>query len=226
MNVNANSVWSDCLKFIKDNIQPQAYKTWFEPIKAVKLADKVLSIEVPSKFFYEWLEEHYVKILKVALQKTLGDDAKLVYIIKMENTFGNSQAFTEKIPSSNSSSILTQNATTPINRSVPELKNPFVIPGIKNVKVESQLNPNYTFENFLEGDSNRLARNAGIAVANKPGGTSFNPFLVFGGVGLGKTHLANAIGIDIKKRYPEKTVLYTTAEKFTQQYIEAVKKNN
>ena len=84
----------------------------------------------------------------------------------MENTFGNSQAFTEKIPSSNSSSILTQNATTPINRSVPELKNPFVIPGIKNVKVESQLNPNYTFENFLEGDSNRLARNAGIAVAN------------------------------------------------------------
>ena len=226
MNVNANTVWSDCLKFIKDNIQPQAYKTWFEPIKAVKLADKVLSIEVPSKFFYEWLEEHYVKILKVALQKTLGDDAKLVYIIKMENTFGNSQPFTEKIPSSNSSSILTQNATTPINRSVPELKNPFVIPGIKNVKVESQLNPNYAFENFLEGDSNRLARNAGIAVANKPGGTSFNPFLIFGGVGLGKTHLANAIGIDIKKRYPEKTVLYTTAEKFTQQYIESVKKNN
>ena len=226
MNVSANSVWSDCLKFIKDNIQPQAYKTWFEPIKAIKLADKVLSIGVPSKFFYEWLEEHYVKILKVALQKTLGDDAKLVYIIKMENTFGNSQPFTEKIPSSNSSSILTQNATTPINRSVPELKNPFVIPGIKNVKVESQLNPNYTFENFLEGDSNRLARNAGIAVGNKPGGTSFNPFLIFGGVGLGKTHLANAIGIDIKKRYPEKTVLYTTAEKFTQQYIEAVKKNN
>ena len=93
MNVNANSVWSDCLKFIKDNIQPQAYKTWFEPIKAIKLADKVLSIEVPSKFFYEWLEEHYVKILKVALQKTLGEDAKLVYIIKMENTFGNSQPF-------------------------------------------------------------------------------------------------------------------------------------
>jgi len=225
MNVNANSVWSDCLKFIKDNIQPQAYKTWFEPIKAIKLADKVLSIEVPSKFFYEWLEEHYVKILKVALQKTLGDDAKLVYIIKMENTFGNSQAFTEKIPSSNSSSILTQNATTPINRSVPELKNPFVIPGIKNVKVESQLNPNYTFENFLEGDSNRLARSAGIAVSNKPGGTSFNPLLIYGGVGLGKTHLAHAIGVDIKQKYPDKTVLYISAEKFTQQYVDSVKKN-
>ena len=210
MNVTADSVWSNCLKFIKDNIQPQAFKTWFEPIKAIKLADNVLSIEVPSKFFYEWLEEHYVKILKVSLQKSLGDEANLVYVIKMENTFGNSQPFTEKIPSSNTSSILAQSTSAPINRNIPELKNPFIIPGIKNVKVESQLNPNYTFENFLEGDSNRLARNAGIAVSNKPGGTSFNPFLIFGGVGLGKTHLANAIGIEIKKKYPEKTVLYTT----------------
>ena len=96
MNITASSVWSKCLKFIKDNIQPQAYKTWFEPIKAVKLADDVLSVEVPSKFFYEWLEEHYVKILQVALQKTLGDNAKLVYVIKMQNTYGNNQPFTEK----------------------------------------------------------------------------------------------------------------------------------
>ena len=226
MNVTADSVWSKCLKFIKDNIQPQAYKTWFEPIKAVKLEDDVLSIEVPSKFFYEWLEEHYVKLLKVALQKTLSENAKLVYVIKMQNTYGNNQPFTEKIPSSGAADIKPQHATRSINKSVPELKNPFVIPGIKNVKIESQLNPNYSFENFLEGDSNRLARNAGMAVANKPGGTSFNPFLVFGGVGLGKTHLANAIGIDVKNKYPEKTVLYTTAEKFTQQYVESVKKNN
>ena len=226
MNLTASSVWSKCLKFIKDNIQSQAYKTWFEPINAVKLDDNVLSVEVPSKFFYEWLEEHYVKILKVALQKTLGENAKLVYVIKMQNTYGNSQPYTEKIPSSGAAEIKTQNATRPLSKNVPELKNPFVIPGIKNVKIESQLNANYSFENFLEGDSNRLARNAGIAVANKPGGTSFNPFLVFGGVGLGKTHLANAIGIDIKTKYPEKTVLYTTAEKFTQQYIESVKKNN
>jgi len=226
MNLTASSVWSKCLKFIKDNIQSQAYKTWFEPIKAVKLDDNVLSVEVPSKFFYEWLEEHYVKILKVALQKTLGENAKLVYVIKMQNTYGNSQPYTEKIPSSGATEIKAQNTTRPLSKSVPELKNPFVIPGIKNVKIESQLNPNYSFENFLEGDSNRLARNAGIAVANKPAGTSFNPFLVFGGVGLGKTHLANAIGIDIKTKYPDKTVLYTTAEKFTQQYIESVKKNN
>jgi chromosomal replication initiator protein len=226
MNNTADSVWKNCLSFIKDNIQPQAYKTWFEPIVAIKLSDLSLSIQVPSKFFYEWLEEHYVKILKVALTKELGDHAKLVYIIKMENTYGNNQPFTEKIPSANRSAIKSQQANIPLKNKNPELKNPFVIPGIRNVKIESQLNPVYSFENFLEGDSNRLARNAGIAVANKPGGTSFNPLLIFGGVGLGKTHLAHAIGVDVKDKYPEKTVLYISAEKFTQQYIESVKKNN
>ncbi|MDN3665447.1 chromosomal replication initiator protein DnaA [Algibacter miyuki] len=226
MSVTAQTVWDNCLKFIKDNIQPQAYKTWFEPILAVKLTDNALSIQVPSKFFYEWLEEHYVKILKVSLTKELGEKAKLVYIIKMENTYGNKQPFTEKIPSSNRSGLKSQNVDIPLNNKSPELRNPFVIPGIRNVKIESQLNPNYSFENFLEGDSNRLARSAGLAVAAKPGGTSFNPLLIFGGVGLGKTHLAHAIGVDIKDKYPEKTVLYISAEKFTQQYIDSVKKNN
>ena len=226
MNNAAQSVWENCLNFIKDNIQPQAYNTWFEPIVAIKLDDHALSVQVPSKFFYEWLEEHYVKILKVALTKELGATAKLVYIIKMENTYGNKQPFTEKIPSSNRSAVYSQRVDIPLKSINPELKNPFVIPGIRNVKIESQLNPTYTFDNFLEGDSNRLARNASIAVANKPGGTSFNPLLIFGGVGLGKTHLAHAIGVDIKDKYPEKTVLYISAEKFTQQYIESVKKNN
>jgi chromosomal replication initiator protein len=226
MSKTAQSVWGNCLEFIKDNIQPQAYKTWFEPIVAVKLSENALSIQVPSKFFYEWLEEHYVKILKVSLTKELGETAKLVYIIKMENTYGNKQPFTERIPSSNRSALKSQDVDIPLNNKSPELRNPFVIPGIRNVKIESQLNPNYSFENFLEGDSNRLARSAGLAVAAKPGGTSFNPLLVFGGVGLGKTHLAHAIGVDIKDKYPEKTVLYISAEKFTQQYIDAVKKNN
>ncbi|MBC8769438.1 chromosomal replication initiator protein DnaA [Arenibacter sp. N53] len=225
MSVTATSVWNHCLGFIKDNIQPQAFKTWFEPIKPVKLSDNALSIQVPSKFFYEWLEEHYVKLLKVALTKELGETAKLVYIIKMENTYGNREPFTEKIPSSNRSHVEPQELDVAIKSKNPELKNPFVIPGIRNIKIESQLNPSYNFDNFLEGDSNRLARSAGMAVANKPGGTSFNPLLVFGGVGLGKTHLAHAIGVEIKDKYPERTVLYISAEKFTQQYIESVKKN-
>jgi len=226
MSQSPSSVWNNCLLFIEDNIQPQAYNTWFKPIIPIKVTDKVLSIQVPSKFFYEWLEEHYIKILKLALTKELGKDARLVYVIKMENTFGNKAPFTEKIPSSNSSSVKSQNVETPFTSFTSELKNPFVIPGIRNLQIESQLNPNYTFENFLEGDSNRLARSAGLAVANKPGGTSFNPLLIYGGVGLGKTHLVHAIGVNIKKRYPDKTVLYISAEKFTQQYIDSVKKNN
>ncbi|GGZ52097.1 MULTISPECIES: chromosomal replication initiator protein DnaA [Mesonia] len=226
MSRTAESVWENCLSFIQDNITPQAYKTWFEPIKAVKLTDNALSIQVPSKFFYEWLEEHYVKLLKVSLTKELGEKAKLVYVIKMENTYGNKQPFTEKIPSSQRSNVSSQEVDVPLKNKSPELKNPFIIPGIRNVKIDSQLNPNYSFDNFLEGDSNRLARSAGLAVSNRPGGTSFNPLLVFGGVGLGKTHLAHAIGVEIKDKYPEKTVLYISAEKFTQQYIESVKKNN
>lgn len=225
MSVTANSVWNNCLAFIQDNIQPQAFKTWFEPIKPIKLQDNALSIQVPSKFFYEWLEEHYVKLLKVALTRELGENAKLVYIIKMENTYGNREPFTERIPSANRGQVSPQEMDVPIQSKNPELKNPFVIPGIRNIKIESQLNPNYNFDNFLEGDSNRLARSAGLAVANKPGGTSFNPLLIFGGVGLGKTHLAHAIGVEIKDKYPERTVLYISAEKFTQQYIESVKKN-
>jgi len=225
MSATANSVWNNCLAFIQDNIQPQAFKTWFEPIKPIKLTDKALSIQVPSKFFYEWLEEHYVKLLKVAMTRELGSNAKLIYVIKMENKYGNKEPFTEQIPSSNRTAVGPQELDVPITSKSPELKNPFVIPGIRNIKIESQLNPNYNFDNFLEGDSNRLARSAGMAVANKPGGTSFNPLLVFGGVGLGKTHLAHAIGVEIKDKYPEKTVLYISAEKFTQQYIESVKKN-
>ena len=225
MNISASSVWDKCLAFIKDNIQPQAYKTWFLPIKPVRLNDNVLSIEVPSKFFYEWLEEHYIKLLKTALQKELGDDARLIYSIRMENTFGSKVAFTENIPSNNKAGLSPQNVEAPINSQISELKNPFVIPGIKNLQIESQLNPSYNFENFLEGDSNRLARSAALAVASKPGGTSFNPLLIFGGVGLGKTHLAHAIGVEIKEKYQDRTVLYIAAEKFTQQYIEAVKKN-
>jgi len=225
MSQSPSSVWNNCLAFVKDNIQPQAYKTWFEPIIPVKLSDNVLSIQVPSKFFYEWLEEHYVKILRIALSKELGSNARLVYVIKMENTYGNKAPFTESIPSSSSNSIKTQSIESPFSSFASDLKNPFVIPGIKNLQIESQLNANYTFENFLEGDSNRLARSAGIAVSNKPGGTSFNPLLIYGGVGLGKTHLAHAIGVDIKHKYPEKTVLYISAEKFTQQYVDSVKKN-
>ena len=87
------------------------------------------------------------------------------------------------------------------------IRNPFIIPGIAHLNVESQLNPNYSFDNFVEGDCNRLARSAGFAVSNNPGGTSFNPLLVYGGVGLGKTHLAHAIGIEVKNKFPNNLII-------------------
>ncbi len=225
MTNTAASTWNKCLSFIDDNIKPQAYKTWFEPIVPVKLAGNALTIQVPSKFFYEWLEEHYIKILRVALTKELGKDAKLIYDVKMENSYSSKKPHTVKFPSSNRKPLNSQGITIPLDIDKRELRNPFIIPGIQKVKIESQLNPNYNFENFIEGESNRLARSASIAVANKPGGTSFNPLLIYGGVGLGKTHLAHAIGVSVKDKYPDKTVLYISSELFIQQYIDSVKGN-
>ncbi|MCR9154134.1 MAG: chromosomal replication initiator protein DnaA [Bacteroidetes bacterium] len=226
MELTAKTVWDNCLSYIKDNISAQSYKTWFLPIKPLKLKDNVLSIQVPSKFFYEWIEENYIKLLKSAITRELGDDAKLVYSIVMENTYGNTKPYTVKIPSSNRGSIKNPKVSMPMELGENGVKNPFIISGLRKVHVESQLNPNYAFDNFVEGDCNRLARSAGYAVSKKPGGTSFNPLLLYGGNGLGKTHLAHAIGIEIKDLYPEKTVLYVSAEKFQQQFIESIRTNN
>jgi len=226
MERTAKTVWEGCLSFIKDNINEQSYKTWFLPIKPLKLQDQVLSIQVPSKFFYEWLEEHYIRLLKAAVGRELGPEAKLVYSIVMENTYDNQEPSSIKIPSSQRPPIVNPKVSMPIEIGGSNgLRNPFIIPGLRKVNVESQLNPNYTFDNFIEGDCNRLARSAGFAVAGKPGGTSFNPLLIYGGVGLGKTHLAHAIGIEVKDRYPDKTVLYVSAEKFTSQFIESIRNN-
>ncbi len=219
-------MWDKCLSFIKDNIAEDAYNTWFVPIRPGKLNNNVLTIQVPSKFFYEWLEEHYIKILKSALQKELGSDAKLVYSILMDQKSEGREPFTVRIPSSNKEKPKPQEVEAPVNLQAGKMMNPFIIPGLQKLKIDSQLNHNYTFNNYVEGESNRLARAAGRAIAKRPGGTSFNPLFIYGGVGLGKTHLVHAIGLEVKEIHPEKTVLYVSTEKFTQQFIEAVKNNN
>lgn len=223
---SCEKVWEKCLQIIKDNVSLQSYKTWFEPIKPVKLSGSILTIQVPSQFFYEWLEEHYITLLKKIIKKELGQDGRLEYSIVMENSFNNTKPYTVKIPTTNKKEIKNPMVSMPLDIGNNTIKNPFVIPGLKKINVDSQLNPNYSFENFVEGDCNRLARSAGFAVANKPGGTAFNPLLIYGGVGLGKTHLAHAIGIEIKKNFPNKTVLYVSSEKFTHQFIDAVKNNS
>jgi len=217
-------LWTKFLTVIKDNISPQSFKTWFVPIKPMRLEDKVLTIQVPSQFFYEWLEEHYVSLMKKTLEKELGPGAKLEYNIIVDNsgTKGGKVPYTINVSTSNSVKNNHNEMTMPMNVSG-NIRNPFIIPGLKKVNVPSQLNPKYTFENFLEGDCNRLARSAGYAVANKPGGTAFNPLMIYGGVGLGKTHLAHAIGNRIKEISNTKTVLYVQADKFINQFVDSCK---
>jgi chromosomal replication initiator protein len=219
-------IWQNCLDIIKDNVNQQSYKTWFEPIRPVKLNGSVLTIQVPSQFFYEWLEEHYIDLLKKTINKELGPEGRLEYSIIMENNYRNANPYTVNIPAVSHKSLKNPAVSMPIDLNSNSIKNPFILPGLKKMNVESQLNPNYSFDNLVEGDCNRLARSAGFAVANKPGGTAFNPLLIYGNVGLGKTHLANAIGIEIKKNFPNKTVLYVQAEKFITQFVDAVKNNS
>lgn len=204
-------VWNSCLEVFRKNIPPQSFKTWFLPIKPVKLQNNVLTIQVPNKFFFEWIEEHYVDILKAAVTKEIGPLARLEYNILVDQT--------KNKPS------VTKNSGTDDLSGQPPVLNPFVIPGLKRIKVESQLNSQYTFENFVEGESNKFPRSAGLAIVKKPGGTAFNPLIIYGDVGLGKTHLAQAIGNAITAEHESRQVLYVTTEKFTNQVIQAIKSN-
>jgi len=228
MNPDSRTAWDECLKIIKERIGEQTYRTWFEPIEPVKLEDAVLTIQVPSQFFYEWLEEHYVHVLKLALSSVLGPSGKLEYLVVVDKGSNGGPPYTVKYPNKNSPVHVTNrnhgNGNVSTSTSV-DFKSPFQVDIVEAYQRDSQLNPNYLFDNFIEGDCNRLARSAGSAVANKPGITSFNPLLIYGGVGLGKTHLGHAIGNSIKARFSDKFILYVSSEKFINQFIKAVQNN-
>jgi chromosomal replication initiator protein len=220
-------VWNRCLKVIKDNVPSISFRTWFEPIVPVKLENNILTIQVPSPFFYEYLEEQYIDILRKVLRKELGYEAKLEYSVVMENNGqSNSKPYTVKLPARNQREIKNRPVSVPIDADGTTIKNPFIIPGLKKLNIDPQLNSEYSFANFIEGDCNRLARSASYAVANNPGGTAFNPLLIYGDSGLGKTHLAQAIGIQVKEKFPEKTVLYVNATKFQTQFVDSIRNNN
>ena len=226
MNNEYKSAWEKCLNVIKDNVPSSSFKTWFEPIEPVKLENKVLTIQVPSAFFYEYLEEQFIDILRKTLRMVIGNGAKLEYNVVMENK-NNSQPYTVSYPTNNNNKIQNKPLTVPLKSDEkPSIKNPFIIPGIQKLQIDPQLKADNTFENFVEGDCNRLARSAGFAVAQNPGGTAFNPLMIYGNSGLGKTHLAQAIGIEVKERFPDKVVLYVNANKFQTQFTEATRNNN
>ncbi|MDR0419430.1 MAG: ATP-binding protein, partial [Prevotellaceae bacterium] len=212
-------VWSNCLKVIKDNVAEESYKALFEKIVPLRLEGATLILQVPSHFIYEYLEEHYLDLLRKTIRKELGSNAKLEYSVMVAGT--------------SSRPMPQQDSTIPKNKPVPfpvpsdrQIKfNPFVMPGLRDLEIDPQLNPKYAFENYIEGECNRLARSAGLAIAQSPGNTAFNPLFVHGNTGLGKTHLAQAIGLETKKLHPEKVVLYVSANKFQEQYVSAVQKN-
>ncbi len=220
------SVWEKCLNIIKDNVPSSSYKTWFEPIEPVKLENQVLTIQVPSAFFYEYLEEQFIDILRKTLRMVIGNGAKLEYNVVMGNK-NSAQPYTVSYPTNNNTKIQNRPLTIPLKSDEkPSIRNPFIIPGIQKLQIDPQLKSDNTFENFVEGDCNRLARSAGFAVAQNPGGTAFNPLMIYGNSGLGKTHLAQAIGIEVKERFPDKVVLYVNANKFQTQFTEATRNNN
>ncbi|HUW05792.1 MAG TPA: chromosomal replication initiator protein DnaA [Williamwhitmania sp.] len=223
-----SEVWRDCLKIIRDNVPAASFKTWFEPIVPLKIENKVLTIQVPSPFFYEYLEEQYIDILRRTIRKELGVDAKLEYSVVMDNSAmvaGAQFPTTVKFPTQSKGDLKNRPISVSMSSSENQIKNPFIIPGLKKLQIDPQLNSDNSFTNFVEGECNRLARSAGLAVANNPGKTAFNPLFIYGSSGLGKTHLAHAIGIEVKEQYPEKVVLYVSAVHFQNQFVDAIKNN-
>jgi len=209
------AVWNNCLSVIRQHTTDKNFETWFKPVHPLSLEDDILTIQVPSQFFYEWLEEHYVHVLKKAILSELGPSGRLEYSIIVDKGNEKSGSLSFNIPAkkiANFKNDFLNKAEVPHNILINE-----------SAKYRSNLNPNYTFDNFIEGDCNRLARSAGIAVGNKPGTTSFNPLTIYGGVGLGKTHLVQAIGNKIASDNPSKKILYVTSEKFVNHFMESVR---
>ena len=214
------SVWTNCLNFIQQNIYPKQFNLWFKPIKPVSLVESTLTVEVPSEFFREYLEGAYLDLLKAALKKELGTAAKLNYLV---TPVQRQQSLVYPASHGNAPVNKTISVETYTKAGNP---GPFVFPGMQRVQVNPQLNPVYCFENLVVGECNKMGFTAGESISDAPGKTAFNPLFLFGGPGLGKTHLAQAIGISIKKKYPELVVLYVPANRFKTQYMDAVNVKN
>jgi chromosomal replication initiator protein len=220
MSLEASAVWNECLRVIEEHVNEQSFSTWFKPINPVKLEGSSLTIQVPSQFFYEWLEDNYVQVLKLAIRNTLGQTGRLEYAVVVDKGNSSNQPIAVSYPHGNVTGKKPQPAQA-------EVKTPFEMQSLDaEMLTKSNLNQNYTFGTYIEGDCNRLARSAGFAVATKPGITSFNPLMVYGGVGLGKTHLVQAIGNEIKNGPEDKFVLYVSSEKFVNQFMDSIKDGN
>jgi chromosomal replication initiator protein len=195
MMTEVTEIWQQVSDTIKESVNGKTFATWFKPIKPIKLEDTSLTIQVPSQFFYEWLEQHYNATINNALSLVLGPEYKLVYSVVMDSN-------------------------------APAIHLPFIKKSTpRGERIQDNLSDRFAFDNFIEGDSNRFAKAASEAVAKSPGSTSFNPLVVYGGVGLGKTHLIQAIGNGAKECGATNRVLYVDSERFTMDFINSIQKN-
>ena len=213
------SVWNECLRIFEQNVDPKQFSVWFKTIVPVSLEGSTLTVEVPTDFFRSYLEDAYLPIIKLALRRVIGPEANLMYKIHPVRREA-PMVFTAahgNVPENKSVMLSTFQASSN--------PGPFVFPGLQKVKINPRLNPAYCFENMVKGECNKMGINAGVNISDKPGKTPFNPLFVFGGPGLGKTHLAQAIGIAIHDAYPDLIVLYVTGNEFKTQYMNAVHQN-
>ena len=198
------NIWKECLLRIKDNVSMMTYNTWFLPIKPLEFSNSTLKVQIPSQFFWEWIDEHFNGLITRSITDVLGKEARLTYIIAED---------VSSIESGENGNV--QITLQPKQNDKQKHKHTF----------ESNLNPRYTFDNFIKGEGNQLARAAAGAISDNPGGTSFNPLFLYGGVGLGKTHLVQAIGNQIVKNFPEKKVIYLSSDIFTVEFVESIQAN-
>lgn len=233
MSQNLSELWGKCLSFMRDNLNAmeddndlkkleESFDLLFNKVQPLSLVENNLTLLVPSDFYKEYIEENYLSLLSAALRKNFGKGVKLWYSVMENKPAGREQPIVQ---------MMKGNSTPPpkMQEAMPKAKNlvnPFVVPGIKKVNIESNLIPHLSFDNFVEGESNKFASTAAKTIAKRPGATAFNPLFIHGGVGVGKTHIAHAIGLEVKQNFPDKVVLYLSSEKFIQQFISAAKAQN
>jgi chromosomal replication initiator protein len=211
-SAQATEVWEKVLRIIKDNVDPSSFKVWFQTITPKYIDDKSIKLVVPSQFFYEWLEEHYSNLLHITLKKITKKEIEILYEIKPVER-KNNNGTTLQIPSNHNFSI------------PPNIENGNYQTDVGYDLIDSQLNPNYVFDNFVISESNQVAAAAAKSVADNPTKTRYNPLLIYGSTGLGKTHLAHSIGNQILARNPRMKVLYTNGEQFYVNFVNAIQSN-
>lgn len=209
-------VWDACLAAIQHKVTSLSFKTWFQPIVPLSLVRDELTVQVPSQFFYDWVEQHYNSLVRETITSVLGETAHLYYSIAAEENP------LESDPLPQSMVVASQSRDTQLGPTPPSFLPRSAFRQTDLLPAQSNLNPRYTFDNFIKGDSNQLARAAGLAVANNPGGTSFNPLVIYGGTGLGKTHLMHALGNHAIAKGKTRRVVYVSSEKFTIEFVEAI----